>query len=68
MAFLFHDIVLDDTAFKTASDDMASLKQQAADLKTKLEKMYEDVTSALDTSEMKFSLQQKMFFCSRLRT
>ena len=41
MAFLFHDIVLDDTAFKTASDDMASLKQQAADLKTKLEKMYE---------------------------
>ena len=50
MAFLFHDIVLDDTAFKTASDDMASLKQQAADLKTKLEKMYEDVTSALDTS------------------
>ena len=50
MAFLFHDIVLDDTAFKTASDDMASLKQQAANLKTKLEKMYEDVTSALDTS------------------
>ena len=47
MAFLFHDIVLDDTAFKTASDDMASLKQQAANLKTKLEKMYEDVTSAL---------------------
>ena len=54
MAFLFHDIVLDDTAFKTASDDMASLKQQAANLKTKLEKM-------------KFSLQLKMFFCSRLR-
>lgn len=50
MAFLFHDIVLDDTAFKTASDDMASLKQQAANLKTRLEKMYEDVTSALDTS------------------
>ena len=47
MAFLFHDIVLDDTAFKTASDDMASLKQQAADLKTKLEKMYEDVTLSL---------------------
>ena len=49
MAFLFHDIVLDDTAFKTASDDMASLKQQAADLKTKLEKMYEDETSELET-------------------
>lgn len=28
MAFLFHDIVLDDTAFKTASDDMASLKEK----------------------------------------
>ena len=48
MAFLFHDIVLDDTAFKTASDDMASLKQQADDLKTKIEKMYEDVNRAMD--------------------
>lgn len=36
MAFLFHDIVLDDTAFKTASDDMASLKHQAANLKPSL--------------------------------
>ena len=50
MAFLFHDIVLDDSAFETASNDMAALKQEAADLKTMLEKMYDDVTTALDTS------------------
>lgn len=50
MAFLIHDIVLDDTAFQTASDDMVALKQKAADLKTMLKKMYDDVTSALDTS------------------
>jgi len=50
MAFLIHDIVLDDTAFQTASDDMRALKQETADLKTMLEKMYNDVTSALDTS------------------
>ena len=50
MALLFQDIVLDDMAFATASQDMAILKQDAAELKTKLEKMYEDVSSALDTS------------------
>ncbi len=50
MAFLIHDIVLDDTAFQTASDDMKELKQKAEDLKSMLERMYNDVTSALDTS------------------
>ncbi len=58
MAILHNDIVLDDTAFETASNEMEALKQNAADLKTKLEKMYEDVTSALDTSagdEIKFT-------------
>ena len=50
MAFLFHDIVLDDTAFTTASQEMAVLKQDAANLKTKLEKMYENVSTALDTT------------------
>ena len=50
MAFLIHDIVLVDTAFQTASNDMVALKQKAADLKTMLKKMYDDVTSALDTS------------------
>lgn len=50
MAFFFMTLYLMIQHLKTASDDMASLKQQAANLKTKLEKMYEDVTSALDTS------------------
>ena len=50
MAFLIHDIVLDDTAFQTASDDMKELKRKAEDLKSMLERMYNDVTSALDTS------------------
>ncbi len=50
MAFLIHDIVLDENAFSTASQDMATLKRDAANLKTKLEKMYEDVSNALDTT------------------
>lgn len=50
MAFLLHDIVLDDAAFSTASQDMATLKQDALNLKAKLEKMYGDVSSALDTA------------------
>lgn len=50
MAFLFHDIVLDDTAFTSASQEMAVLKQDAANLKSKLEKMYENVSTALDTT------------------
>ncbi len=50
MAFLVHDIVLDESAFSTASQDMATLKQDAANLKEKLEKMYEDVSGALDTT------------------
>lgn len=50
MAFLSHDIVLDDNAFSTASSDMATLKQDAANLKEKLKKMYEDVSGALDTT------------------
>ncbi len=50
MALLFHDIILDDMAFLAASQDMAALKQDAADLKIKLEKMYTNVSNALDTS------------------
>lgn len=50
MAFLVQDIVLDESAFSTASQDMATLKQDAANLKAKLEKMYEDVSDALDTT------------------
>ena len=50
MAFLIHDIVLDDKAFQTASEDMAKLKRDTEALKQKLEKMYQDVTTAMDTS------------------
>lgn len=46
---LTHDIVLDDTAFNTASEAMATLKTRTEALKTKLEGMYEDLTTALDT-------------------
>lgn len=46
---LSYDIILDDTAFSTASQDMAALKTRAENLKTKLEKMYSDLTTALDT-------------------
>ena len=48
MAFLLHDIVLDDTAFTTASQEMAVLKQYASNLKAKHEKMYENESSAFD--------------------
>lgn len=50
MSFLFNDIVLDDAAFATASQEMADLKQDATNLKSKLEKMYENVSTALDTT------------------
>lgn len=50
MAFLAHDILLDENAFTTASQEMAVLKKDAANLKSKLEKMYENVSNALDTT------------------
>lgn len=50
MAILFHDIVLDDNAFATASQDMATLKQDAVNLKEKLKTMYSNLTTAVDTS------------------
>ncbi len=50
MAFLSQDIVLDDNAFSTASSDMQTLKSDAEKLKEKLEKMYKDVSEAMDTS------------------
>lgn len=46
---LLYDIVLDDAAFNTASDAMAALKTRAEALKTKLERMYQDLSTALDT-------------------
>lgn len=50
MAFLSQDIVLDDTAFATASKDMLTLKSDAENLKKKLESMYKDVSEAMDTN------------------
>lgn len=46
---LSHDILLDDTAFSTASSDMVALKTRTETLKTKLEEMYKELTTALDT-------------------
>ena len=50
---LSYDILLDDTAFNTASDAMSALKTRTEVLKAKLEKMYQDLTTALDTPENK---------------
>jgi hypothetical protein len=44
-----HDILLDDTAFRTASSDMKALKTRTEALKKKLEGMYKELTAALDT-------------------
>ena len=46
---LSHDILLNDSAFTTASSEMNALKTRAEKLKTKLEGMYKDLTTALDT-------------------
>ncbi len=46
---LSHDIVLDDNAFNTASQDMAILKSDAENLKLKIETMYTDLAEAMQT-------------------
>lgn len=46
---LSHDIVLDDKAFTTAASDMKELKTRTEALKSKLEQMYKDLTTAMDT-------------------
>jgi len=46
---LAYDIILDDAAFNTASEQMAVLKTRTEALRTKLETMYHNVTTALDT-------------------
>ena len=45
----YQDIILDDSAFNTASADMAQLKVDTEALKTKLETMYTELGEALDT-------------------
>ena len=46
---LSQDIVLDDSAFSTASQDMKDLAERIERLKSKLTQMYNDLTKALDT-------------------
>ena len=46
---LDQDIKLKSEAFRTAATDMAALKTRAENLKTNLQKMYIDITTALDT-------------------
>lgn len=46
---LSYDIILDDSAFTTASADMEALKTQTEKLKEKMKQMYKDLKSAMDT-------------------
>ena len=46
---LSQDIILDDSAVSTASQDMNDLAERAEKLKSKLTQMYNDLTKALDT-------------------
>ena len=46
---LSQDIVLDDSAFSTASQDMKDIAERTERLKSKLTQMYNDLTKALDT-------------------
>ena len=46
---LEQDIKLSSEAFKTAANEMSALKTRAETLKTTLEQMYNDLTTALDT-------------------
>lgn len=47
---LTYDIILDDSAFATASSEMSALKTRAETLKTTLTQMYKDLKGAMDTS------------------
>lgn len=49
MTSLQQDILLDDTAFASASADMKDLAARTEQLKEKMEKMYDDLSSALQT-------------------
>lgn len=46
---LSQDIILDDSAFHTASQDMKDLAARTENLKSRLKQMYYDLTTALDT-------------------
>ncbi len=46
---LSQDIVLDSQAFNTASEDMKELKERTEKLKKKLQTMYKELATAMDT-------------------
>lgn len=46
---LSQDVILDDSAFSTASEDMKDLAVRTENLKSRLTQMYKDLTTALDT-------------------
>lgn len=46
---LSHDIVLSEEAFAQAAADMKELKVRTETLKAKLQQMYKDLTTAMDT-------------------
>lgn len=49
MARLEKDLVVDEEKFDKAAADMRNLKKRTNDLKTDLEKMYDDLATAMDT-------------------
>lgn len=49
MAFLTHDIVLDESAFETASTNMTALSQRTQDLIDRVDRLYNDMANALQT-------------------
>ncbi|MBQ9542771.1 MAG: hypothetical protein IJJ76_06115 [Ruminococcus sp.] len=49
-AYLEEDLVVDEEKFNSAAQQMEALKKRTNDLKTKLDKMYEDLASAMDTA------------------
>ncbi|MDD6824800.1 MAG: hypothetical protein PUE12_01560 [Oscillospiraceae bacterium] len=49
MFALQQEIYLDDSALQTASEEMNELSQRTANLKTAIEELYEDLTTALQT-------------------
>lgn len=46
---LTQDIIIDDSAFETASQSMDTLKNRTEELKTMLGEMYDNLSTALDT-------------------
>lgn len=61
---LEQDIKLSSEAFKTAANEMSALKTRAETLKTTLEQMYNDLTTALDRRPEKRSRSRQRTYLS----